>query len=92
MCRTVRSNWKSENGNFTLDVMVLANTTATVYVPAKNGSGVTEFGSRRTKPRASKPPETKTDWRSTTWNRAPTPLRLLCKVKSVCLERLKQRI
>lgn len=41
---TVRSNWKSENGHFTLDVVVPPNTTATVYVPAKNGSGVTESG------------------------------------------------
>ena len=41
---TVRSNWKSENGHFTLDVVVPANTTATVYVPARNGSGVTESG------------------------------------------------
>jgi alpha-L-rhamnosidase len=41
---TVRSNWKSENGHFTLDVVVPANTTATIYVPAKNGNGVTESG------------------------------------------------
>jgi alpha-L-rhamnosidase len=40
---TVRSNWKSENGHFTLEVVVPANTTATVYIPARNG-GVTESG------------------------------------------------
>jgi len=41
---TVRSSWKSDNGHFTLDVVVPANTTATIYVPARNGSVVTESG------------------------------------------------
>lgn len=34
----VSSHWKLENGNFLLDVEIPANTTATVYVPVKDGS------------------------------------------------------
>jgi alpha-L-rhamnosidase len=38
------SNWKRENGKLNLDVTIPANTTATVYVPAKDATGVTESG------------------------------------------------
>ena len=44
MYGTIRSNWKRENGRFVLDVSVPANTTATVFVPAKDGAEVTESG------------------------------------------------
>ena len=36
--------WKQEEGRFTLEVTVPANTTATVYVPADDPSRVTEGG------------------------------------------------
>jgi len=36
------SDWKREGGQFALDVTIPANTTATVYVPAKQPSKVTE--------------------------------------------------
>jgi alpha-L-rhamnosidase len=38
------SDWKIEDGKFTLDVTIPVNTTATVYVPAKNAESVTEGG------------------------------------------------
>ncbi|WP_214073130.1 glycoside hydrolase family 78 protein [Mucilaginibacter sp. dw_454] len=38
------SHWKIENGNFVLDVVIPANTTATVYVPTKGDNAVTEGG------------------------------------------------
>ena len=38
------SNWKLEGGKLTMEVTIPANTTATVYVPAKDQSGVTESG------------------------------------------------
>lgn len=38
------SEWKVKDGSFSLDVTVPANTTATVYVPAKNADAVTEGG------------------------------------------------
>jgi alpha-L-rhamnosidase len=40
------SSWKREKGKFTLDVIVPANTTATVWVPAKAAADVTESGKR----------------------------------------------
>jgi alpha-L-rhamnosidase len=36
------SNWKREGQKLTMEVTIPANTTATVYVPAKEASGVTE--------------------------------------------------
>ena len=36
------SNWKREGDNLTMDVTIPANTTATVYVPAKDAAAVTE--------------------------------------------------
>jgi alpha-L-rhamnosidase len=39
------SDWKMADGHFQLRVEIPANTTATVYVPAKEGSAVTESGS-----------------------------------------------
>jgi len=38
------SNWKLETRNLKLDVTIPINTTATVYVPAKDEAGVTESG------------------------------------------------
>ena len=38
------SNWKREGDRFTLNASVPANTTATIYVPAKSASDVTESG------------------------------------------------
>ena len=39
------SDWKIENGNFTLNVIVPPNTSATVYLPASEASKVQETGS-----------------------------------------------
>jgi len=44
MYGTIRSHWKRENGRFLLDVSIPANTTATVFVPAKDGGQVNESG------------------------------------------------
>ncbi|GAB3924532.1 glycoside hydrolase family 78 protein [Mucilaginibacter myungsuensis] len=49
----VSSGWKVADGKFDLDVVIPANTTATVYVPTKNGSAVTEGGKPVTKVDAS---------------------------------------
>jgi alpha-L-rhamnosidase len=38
------SNWKREGKKLTMEVTIPANTTATVYVPAKDAAGVTESG------------------------------------------------
>jgi alpha-L-rhamnosidase len=43
------SHWKIENGNFVLDVIIPANTTATIYVPTKGDAAVTESGKAITK-------------------------------------------
>ena len=40
----IASNWKLENDQLTMDVTIPANTTATVYVPAKDAAAVTESG------------------------------------------------
>jgi len=45
------SDWKREGDKFALKVSIPANTTATVFVPAKTSAGVTESG----KPASSKP-------------------------------------
>jgi alpha-L-rhamnosidase len=42
---SIVSNWKKEGDQLTMEVTIPANTTATVYVPAKDASGVTESGS-----------------------------------------------
>jgi alpha-L-rhamnosidase len=41
---TVSSSWKKENDELMLDVEIPPNTTATIYVPAENGSLITESG------------------------------------------------
>jgi alpha-L-rhamnosidase len=41
---SIRTAWRQETGKFELDVTIPANTTATVYVPAKDASSVTERG------------------------------------------------
>ena len=38
------SNWQRDGEKLTMDVTIPANTTATVYVPAKDANGVTESG------------------------------------------------
>ena len=38
------SNWKRDEQKLTMDVTIPANTTATVYVPAKDAAAVNEFG------------------------------------------------
>ncbi|HOX57480.1 MAG TPA: glycoside hydrolase family 78 protein [Candidatus Paceibacterota bacterium] len=40
----IASAWKAEGGQFNLEVTIPANTTATVYVPARDAAGVTESG------------------------------------------------
>jgi alpha-L-rhamnosidase len=40
----VISNWKREGDKLAMEVTIPANTTATVYVPAKDAAGVTEGG------------------------------------------------
>ncbi|HLK66226.1 MAG TPA: family 78 glycoside hydrolase catalytic domain [Bryobacteraceae bacterium] len=44
MYGTIASSWKREAGKFTLEVSVPPNTTATVWVPAKDASAITESG------------------------------------------------
>ena len=46
MYGALNSSWKRGQGQFTLDVTVPANTTATVWVPAKEASSVTESGKK----------------------------------------------
>ncbi len=40
------SNWKLEAGRLTMEVTVPPNTTATIFVPAKDAAGVTESGGK----------------------------------------------
>lgn len=40
----VSNSWKIENGNLSMDVEIPANTTATVFVPAKNADAIKESG------------------------------------------------
>jgi alpha-L-rhamnosidase len=40
----VISNWKREDDKLAMEVTIPANTTATIYVPAKDAAGVTEGG------------------------------------------------
>jgi alpha-L-rhamnosidase len=40
----IASQWKRQAGRLTLDITIPANTTAVVYVPAKQASAVTESG------------------------------------------------
>jgi len=44
MYGTILSHWTRQNGHFALNISVPPNTTATVFVPAKEGSAVTESG------------------------------------------------
>ena len=41
---SIKSSWKRENGKFKMEVSIPVNTTATIYVPAKLASEVTESG------------------------------------------------
>jgi alpha-L-rhamnosidase len=41
---SIKSNWKRENDLFTLEVTVPVNTTATILLPAKPGSQISESG------------------------------------------------
>ena len=49
-CKTIRgtiaSHWKIENGAFHWDIAIPANTTATVYLPAKDADSTTESGNQ----------------------------------------------
>ncbi len=45
----IESNWKRENGELTMRISIPVNTTATVYVPAKSVSEVSESGKPATK-------------------------------------------
>ena len=45
----IESAWKRENGKITLNVTIPANTTATIYVPAKDTTAVMESGTAATK-------------------------------------------
>lgn len=38
------TSWRSDAGRFTMEVIIPPNTTATVYVPAKDAASVTESG------------------------------------------------
>jgi alpha-L-rhamnosidase len=40
----ITSNWKQDGGNLTMEVTIPENTTATVYVPAKDAASVSESG------------------------------------------------
>ena len=40
----IASNWKHEGGKLTMDVTIPPNSTATVFVPAKDAASVTESG------------------------------------------------
>jgi alpha-L-rhamnosidase len=44
MYGTIASSWKRAADGFSLDVTIPANTTATIWVPAKNATAVTESG------------------------------------------------
>src|ERR1019366_449920 len=46
MYGALNSSWKRDKEQFTLDVTVPANTTATVWVPAKDAAAVTESGKK----------------------------------------------
>jgi alpha-L-rhamnosidase len=46
MYGALNSSWKRAQGQFTLDVTVPANTTATVWVPAKDAAAVMESGKK----------------------------------------------
>jgi alpha-L-rhamnosidase len=41
---TIISDWKIEDGNFKWNIKIPANTSAKVYIPAKNAEDVTEGG------------------------------------------------
>jgi len=51
----VSSHWKTDSTTFSLDVEIPVNTTATVYVPAKNNSTVLEGGAALANTKAIKP-------------------------------------
>ncbi|HOC57380.1 MAG TPA: alpha-L-rhamnosidase C-terminal domain-containing protein [Verrucomicrobiota bacterium] len=40
----IASEWKVENGQLSLEVTLPANTSATVYIPARNAASVAESG------------------------------------------------
>ncbi len=40
----IHANWRRDRSSLTLDISIPANTTATVYLPAKNANFVTESG------------------------------------------------
>ncbi|PWV51902.1 glycoside hydrolase family 78 protein [Chitinophaga sp. S165] len=40
----IKSSWQLQNGQFSLDVEIPANTTATIYLPVKNNAAIQEGG------------------------------------------------
>ncbi len=54
MYGTIRSSWRKKSDRFTLDVTIPANTTATVYIPARKAEDVTESGTPAAKAEAVK--------------------------------------
>lgn len=48
------SNWKKDGGSLSMEVTIPANTTATVYVPAKDKAEVTESGTSAMKAKGAK--------------------------------------
>ena len=40
----ISTDWKLRNGVFTLDVLIPANTTASIYIPSRTERNVTESG------------------------------------------------
>lgn len=51
----IRTAWRTENGKFTLDVTIPANTTAIVYIPTTDPAAVTESGRPTTEVETIKP-------------------------------------
>ena len=45
----IKSNWKKNNGMFEWNISIPANTTATIYVPAKSANDVTESAKQLSK-------------------------------------------
>ncbi|MFC1561172.1 glycoside hydrolase family 78 protein [Candidatus Latescibacterota bacterium] len=44
MYGTIKSSWRKENGKFTLDITIPANTTSTVFVPVASNEMISENG------------------------------------------------
>jgi alpha-L-rhamnosidase len=58
----IASAWKSEGGRFELEVTIPANTTATVYLPARDAGSITESGKELAQAQGVKFLRTEGDW------------------------------